>query len=629
MTDSLIPIRRIAVPAVSAFVLMLAVGCKAFHSTPQVLTDGIRLVTKPDLSLPAADNQSGNAVAPAGTPAKQAGITELMLRRLPDIDFGRRLVDYGQVQLVSYPEDTDDPDGLNGPQLPPQGVTAAVTAAPPIGGPRIPPRRLAGATKHTQQASLHRTTTIPIDLANALAMGGAGHLQIQLARQRVIEAQTRLLESKALCLPSLRFGVGWNRHEGRIQATNGDIVEVSRNSQFVGVGAGWGTAPLAGGSGGPLRLMVNLSLSDAIFEKRVSAWLVDAEFSGESATVNDSLLDIAVAYFNLLEAHGLLANTRVGLGAADEMINMTTAFAREGAGAQSEVDRATTERAFWQQSVEDAQRRTVAASAELIRLLRLDPTGELTPAETVVVPLELVDPDIPVQELIRLALAGRPELAQHQSIVQARLMQWNQEHWRPWLPHLQAGISAGTFGGGQGSTFADDAGRSDLDLLAVWEVRNLGIGNIARNGRRASQMRQAQIQAEWLQDQIVAQTVTAASDVASYRRQIDTAEGRIAAAGESYRLNAERVSQGEGLPIELLQAIRAQTSALDAYTRAVAEYNRAQYRLLRSLGRPPEAPDSGSSLGQEVDLPPEFPQPSAPIITATADSGQPSLRSLR
>ena len=58
----------------------------------------------------------------------------------------------------------------------------------------------------------------------------------------------------------------------------------------------------------------------------------------------------------------------------------------------------------------------------------------------------------------------------------------------------------------------------------------------------------------------------------------------IRTANDSYRLNLQRISAAEGLPIELLQAIRARSDALDAYNKAVSNYNRAQFRLLHALG---------------------------------------------
>jgi hypothetical protein len=41
-----------------------------------------------------------------------------------------------------------------------------------------------------------------------------------------------------------------------------------------------------------------------------------------------------------------------------------------------------------------------------------------------------------------------------------------------------------------------------------------------------------------------------------------------------------------GLPLELVQAIKARTDAKNAYTEAISNYNRSQYRLMHAMGQP-------------------------------------------
>ena len=91
-------------------------------------------------------------------------------------------------------------------------------------------------------------------------------------------------------------------------------------------------------------------------------------------------------------------------------------------------------------------------------------------------------------------------------------------------------------------------------------------------------------------EQIAAEVVAAAADIASYGEQIGLAQTAITAAQESYKLNAQRIQASEGLPIELLQSITALAEARTAYTSTVANYNRAQHRLQRALGNPASVP---------------------------------------
>ena len=427
----------------------------------------------------------------------------------------------------------------------------------------------------------------PIDLSNALALGGASNLFIRLARERAVEAQARHLEACSLWLPSFRAGIGWNKHDGLLQQTEGDILEVSRNSLFVGGGLGLGQAPLAAGAGGPMRMFVNLSLADAIFEPLVTQAQLDARCSAINRSVNDNLLNIASAYFDLLESHAKAANAEVSKAAADQLLQITTLYRDEGAGNQSDVDRALVQHSLEELALRNAQRMTHTQSARLVRQLHLDGRTLLTPVEQAIVPMDIIDPAMSVDKLLIHGLSNRPELAQHQAIVRATIERVNQEHWRPWLPNVQVGTSFGAFGGGRGSEIENQADRSDIDVLAYWELRNLGIGTSAIRQQHCSRMRQAQLESMAVRDQVMAQIVTAAEDANSFREQVQIAQQTAAAARSSYRLNLQRVRQRQGSPIELLQSITALKDSLDAYTVVTANYNRSQLRLLRAIGKPP------------------------------------------
>jgi outer membrane protein TolC len=278
----------------------------------------------------------------------------------------------------------------------------------------------------------------PIDLSSALALGGANNLQIQFVRERVNEAYLNLSEARLMWVPSLRAGIGYNRHDGRVQATEGEVIDASRNSLFIGGGAAWGSSPITGGGVPPARLVMDLSLADAWFTKLAARQTACAAQAESEATMNDALLAIGSAYFDLVEAHGLMSNAQAGLEAADRMLDLTKKFADQGQISPSEVARAEAEQGLWRQAVEDARRLTITRGAELARLLRLDPKVALVPGEDRIIPLEIVK-DSGVDELVSTGLANRPELQQYRHLVAAADERIRQEAWRPWLPYMAVG----------------------------------------------------------------------------------------------------------------------------------------------------------------------------------------------
>ena len=426
----------------------------------------------------------------------------------------------------------------------------------------------------------------PIDLANALGLGGADNLQVRLARTRLFQAQARHLQAKALWLPSIRLGVGYNKHDGRLQETTGNVIEVERNSLFYGGGFGLGGMPLTGGAGGPPRLAVNLSLADAYFKPLSACQEVAAQGAAERVASNDSLAEIALGYHSLLEAHGRLANATDARDMSQKMVGLVEDFEREGFSSQSEVSRARTALGRWQRDVADAERQTVTTSARLARVLRLPAQVQLVPVEEFLMPVDCVDSNLDLDALITDAWHRRPEVSQGVARREAACFRVQEEKWRPWIPNVQAGASGGGFGGGPSTTFPSASDRSDVDLLAVWEWENMGLGNVARQRLRRGELHERVLEIESLRDQIAAEVVAAAADVTSYREQMKIAQQAITAAEQSYQLNEQRIRESEGLPIELLQSISALAEARNAYTETVANYNRSQYRLLRALGNP-------------------------------------------
>lgn len=421
-----------------------------------------------------------------------------------------------------------------------------------------------------------------IDLSSSLGMAGGNAWIVQLARQRTVEAHANLKTARALWLPNLQFGVGWNKHEGRIQATDGQVIETSRGSLFVGGGATYG-APVAGGSGGPFRLFADLALADAYFEPKIAGRTVSAQRAGISVAQNKALLNAGIAYIDLVDAAGQVADAEAAIAAANELLSLTQTFADAGAGALADVDRAATEKARLTQQSHNAARQLRVRSATLARRLRLDPRFTLQPADQVVVPLDLAS-NTDLDSLIGTALARRPEIIEQSHRIAGLCLAVKKAHVEPWLPSVTMATSGGTFGGGLGSQIDNRASRSDIDLQAVWELDSLGMGVSANRSRAGSQLSQKKIELADLRDEITAQVVQAQENVLNYQAQIASAEMALSMAESSYKRNLQRVRADEGLPIELLQAIQARAEGLRNRTMAVTQYNRAQLELLYATG---------------------------------------------
>ncbi|WP_298860639.1 TolC family protein [uncultured Gimesia sp.] len=437
----------------------------------------------------------------------------------------------------------------------------------------------------------------PIDLPATLRLAGAQNWNVLLAMEQINEAYARQAKAKAMWIPSLNAGIGYTKHEGQIQGTNGVIQDISRNSLFVGGGAiSANNPPLTGGAGGPARLGLDLSLTDTIFEPLAECQLYNASRSNYTAAFNDTLLEASLGYYDLVKAQGDLAIAKKNLENAQELLTLTQAFVNAGKGSRADVSRSAVEVTKRKQAIINAELSMKIASTNLIRVLQLDPeeigTQTLLIAlEEQPLPVSLVQESTPLDQLISQGQTYRPELDEQTARMEANRIRARAEHWRPFLPNLHMGASGGGFGGGVNDNLNGLDGRADVDVLAVWSIENLGFGTRARRQQSNSVYQQSVISTNRAFDLVLADVTNAWNTVQAQRSQIQLAEENIKRASESYDQNMGRIRGLAGLPLEGLQSFDALANARQTYLNSIIAYNQAQLNLLRAIGRPPGIQD--------------------------------------
>ncbi len=424
----------------------------------------------------------------------------------------------------------------------------------------------------------------PISLASALAATAGQNPQVNFARQRIAEAFAHLEAAEVLWLPSIRAGGNYNKHEGRIQDVAGRIIETSRGSVYGGLGA------QAVGAGSPAvpGVVVDFHLRDAVFLPRIASQTLGARRQESRTVTNDLMLETALAYVDLLEALQLRAVAEQMLQEAQTLADTTQAFAQSGQGLQADADRSRTEVSFRQMEVRRGDEAIRLASVRLAQLLRTDQSVTLVPIEPVLIPIDMVDADVPLPQLISAGLVNRPELAEARFLVGEAVQRYQRERYAPLVPSVLLGLSYGGNGGGLGSDIDRFGDRMDVDVAAFWEIRNLGWGEQAARNAASSRLEQARWRQLQQMDQVAADVAQAQAEVIARRDQLSIAQEAIAAAEDSYRRNRERIRDAQGLPIEVLQSMQSLDAARRRYTQLVADYNRSQFRLQRALGWPVE-----------------------------------------
>jgi outer membrane protein TolC len=462
----------------------------------------------------------------------------------------------------------------------------------------------------------------PINLPAAMKLGNARGLDIELASRRLQLAAAQLQGAKVLWLPNLVFGTDYYRHDGPNQDVSGIDYFEGRQGFMVG--------------GAPYLVV---SPVDAIFQPLAARQTVCAHEAQRQAAVNDTLLALTQAYFNLQQARGELAGYREALQYADDLLRRLDKLA-PGLTPALEVNRARALKARLRQVTMQSENNWRTASAELLRVLYLDPTLVVEPVEPPHLRVPLLPLDKPVDDLIPVALTNRPELAAQQALVQASLRLLRMEKMRPLMPSLLLrGFSTpvvGTLGfalfdaGANG--FPSQTGlRLDMDLQVIWTLQNLGFGNRALIHQREADKRAALTELFRVQDRVAAEVVQAYS-------LAQTAEGRIreteaelrdaqtlvreglAALGQTQRLGEGGPIQLVIRPLEVATAIQMLQQAYADFYLSINDFNRAQFQLYRALGQPAQLALDSKACAPPVDPPvnasplssPSTPAPSRP-----------------
>ena len=424
--------------------------------------------------------------------------------------------------------------------------------------------------------------TQSIDLTTALLLTTGRNPQIAFARARIEESLAQIDRANALKLPSLRAGVNYNKHEGRIQDVAGEVIETSRGSYYSGLGAN------AVGAGSPAvpGIVSQFHFADAIFQPRIAQRTACARQAGAEATTNDLLLATAIAYTELLRTEQDLAIATDIVQRSEKLSTTTEKFALVGQGLESDYDRARTEVSLRKSDLIRAQELAAVASSRLAELIRWDAGQRLVPSEAQLTPVQLFDRNASPRELVSLALTKRPELAESRHLVGEAVERLNRERNAPLIPSVLLAASYGGLGGGLGSNLSNYGDRLDADAVAYWEVRQLGVGENAIRREAKSKITQARMREIATMDRIAREVSESHAQVASRSRQIHVVEEAIDAAEKSFTKNWDRIQNGQGLPIEVLQSIQALASSQREYVKVVADHNIAQFTLQRSLGWP-------------------------------------------
>lgn len=411
----------------------------------------------------------------------------------------------------------------------------------------------------------------PIDLPAALRLAGAQNLEIQIARERLKEAEADRSSAIERFFPWIAPGMSYHRRDGVAQAVPaGTISDAHFQSYSPGVG-----------------LAAQMDLGDAIYKNLAAKQLVKASDQALETQRQETVLTAAKGYFDLARARGLVEVANAAVRTSEDYEKQLHAAVSAGIAFKGDELRIQTQTKQYEISLRQTVEQQRAAAVELARVLHIDPRVELVPQDAGQTRLTLFEPRSALDPLVNQALRSRPELKESQALLLAAHDTKNGTVYGPMIPSFNAQVFGGGLGGGPDSGPSHFGAEGDYLVGINWRI---GPGGLFDSGRiRASKARLAatQLGNSKLKDDIVAQVVAGLTHLQSISDQITLAESKLAFAAETLRVTNERKQYGVGVVLEDLQAQQDLDRARSDYVSLLAEYNSAQYALSRAVGAPP------------------------------------------
>jgi outer membrane protein TolC len=406
---------------------------------------------------------------------------------------------------------------------------------------------------------------LAIDLSTVARVATTSSLDVSQARQRVEASRGRYEANVGALLPVIGANFAYQHFEGANQNANGSLVLTNFNNVLPAVTLQWIVNP-------------GRSYYDIVASKR----RLEASRQQVEASELQTLRDAAVQYYGLVLAQARVEVAQKSAAEAEESLRLTGIRARAGTGLTADEMNARASLAVRRQDLLLAVNDFYQASLKLTVTLHLDPVVTLVPSgESIARATTLVRDDLPVEEMLALAVENRPDLAAARTLLAAAKADKGAAVWGALGPQLQAAYSYG--GIGTRGRF-DDTGIHEQQRGSAGAGFAFGASSFGNVKIASADVRSAAIDVERRLDEVRAQVVAAGQNSATSRAIIPIAAEQVGSSQEALRLARANLNQGNALLVDVLKAEDLYDSARLRHADAVLRYNQSQVELLAALG---------------------------------------------
>lgn len=490
-----------------------------------------------------------------------------------------------------------------------------------------PPSRLLPLGAKLPPIRLEASYTEPISLKDVLRYAVDNNLAIRISKTNVESNRWLTVGAFGGFLPNILM----NYQDQYLQGTSfiGGVIPTTFKTPNVSTSAGFQFFGFQGG-----RVMFNFLSNLHTFKAARHAY---------RGSINDVLLNTAIGYFNLERNQALLQiQTRaVEVSRAQLLLNQQLESA--GTGTKFQVLQAETQLAQDEQNLLNQEVALRAASIDLATLLNLNAAVNLLSVEQEVRKIRLIDPQLDINQLLRIAVLNRPELKQFEQlrIAAARNIQVQAASLYPQFQFygsvagngptlsktfqtipgsfqtvaLQGGtpptgtpIVLPTNNPAQGVAQLINVQNADqilntgqvfvpagqvsrqirksytIGFRVDWNYLNCGVPALGNTLAAKALARQAMLNANQQLMAVLQQVRESYITSQTAERQIEVTTKGVISSAEALRLSRVRLANGVGTNIDVINAQRDFTTALTNKADAIIQFNIAQAQLLHDMG---------------------------------------------
>lgn len=421
---------------------------------------------------------------------------------------------------------------------------------------------------HIQPMYEHRL--LAIDLPTVIQVALARNVDIREAQQRVEASRGELDASIGMIFPSISPQITTLGIQGALSNVT-NLALASFSHTFPAVVVQWVINP-----------------GQVAYNVIASKRRLEASEQQDQAVVLDTTRLAAFHYYELVLAQARVAVAQRAMHEAEELLRIERLRVKAGAGLPADQLRAEATLAGRKQDLLVALNGFYNASVTLTATLQLDPTIMLAPKAGAMAQTALVREDLPIDDMLAIAVQYRPDLEAARSLLEAADADKGATVWGGLGPQITA---SRTFAPPPPAVGYPPAGailtKDTLYRQPNYQATagfNWSLATFGRIRAAAAHVNIATLDLDRQLEQVQTSVVAAHQASVLAKKAVPIARQQVKAAEEALRLTQQNIVAGTGLLIDVLQAQDAADQARLRNATAVVQYNQAQINLLAVMG---------------------------------------------